>query len=156
MVSAILLECYGFCQSRTRIGGISFGFSRKLNEQLLKKMQSSLIYFLTGLHAGVLLSPDGIFHCWVCWCSSSKQLNVIKNLIDVNRYRLRVRTWPEIRVSSLPTLSKSSTFSCIFPVTALIFSRAQIRVQLCYHSSKDALHKIIFHSVSYSLGSNQL
>lgn len=105
---------------------------------------------------GVLLSPDGIFHFWVCWCSSSQQLNVVKNFIDVNRYRLRVRTWPEKGSSAYLPPPKQQLFSCIFPVTALIFSRAQVRVQLCYHTSKDAVHETIFHSVSYSLGSNQL
>lgn len=59
------------------------------------------------------LSLMGLFHCWVCWCGSSQLLNVIKNFIDVNRHRLRARTWPERRVSSLPTLSKTTTFSCI-------------------------------------------
>lgn len=38
----------------------------------------------TELCDGVLPTSDGIFHCSVCWGSSSQQFNVIKNFIDWN------------------------------------------------------------------------
>lgn len=64
--------------------------------------------------AGVLPSCDGTCRCSVRWGSSSQQVNVIKNLIDWNTYRLRAR------VFSPPAFLKTTSFFLHTIPTALI------------------------------------